>query len=268
MRIAITHATTYHYDGPPAHTVQALRLVPPGGPGQRILSWRVEAPGIETAASYTDAFGNLVRITASRGEGAFEVVARGLVETTDTGGVAGRTDEAAPPALFRRATPATAASDAISALARRVDAGEALGSLHNLMGAVHREVAYVLDATTPRTTAAAAFAERRGVCQDHAHVMIAAARCLGIPSRYLTGYLLLDDGGADTSVAQHAWMEGWITELGWVGFDAANNLCPTDRYVRLTVGLDAASAAPIRGIRGGAGAERMEVAVAVALSDQ
>jgi transglutaminase-like putative cysteine protease len=103
--------------------------------------------------------------------------------------------------------------------------------------------------------------------------MIAAARCLGIPSRYLTGYLLLDDGDspageAAASVAQHAWMEGWITELGWVGFDAANNLCPTDRYVRLTVGLDAASAAPIRGIRGGTGAERMEVAVAVALSDQ
>ena len=89
-----------------------------------------------------------------------------------------------------------------------------------------------------------------------------------VPRLDLTGYLLLDDDGAAPSVAQHAWMEGWIAELGWVGFDAANNLCPTDRYVRLTVGLDAASAAPIRGIRRGAGAERLEVAVAVRLSDQ
>lgn len=62
---------------------------------------------------------------------------------------------------------------------------------------------------------------------------------------------------------QHAWMEGWVAELGWVGFDAANNLCPTDRYVRLAVGLDAVSAA-IRGVRRGSGAEEMAVAVTLA----
>ena len=63
---------------------------------------------------------------------------------------------------------------------------------------------------------------------------------------------------------QHAWMEGWVAELGWVGFDAANNLCPTDRYVRLTVGLDAVSAAPIRGVRSGSGAEEMALALTLA----
>lgn len=272
MRIAISHATTYRYDGAPVHAVQALRLTPPGGVGQRVLSWQVMAPGIDSAASYTDAFGNLVHITATRGSDSFQVMAQGLVETTDTGGVVGRTDEAATPALFGRTTPATAASDAINALARRVQAADPLSSLHTLMTAVHEEVAYVLDATTPQTTAAAAFAERRGVCQDHAHIMIATARSLGIPARYITGYLLLDDAengdGAAVSVAQHAWMEGWVAELGWVGFDAANNLCPTDRYVRLAVGLDALSAAPIRGIRRGTGAEQLEVAVAVTLANE
>lgn len=267
MRIAIAHATRYQYDGAPAHLVQALRLTPPAGPGQRILSWRVAAPGIDSAATHTDAFGNLVQIAASRCHGEVEVRAEGEVETSDTGGVAGRTDEAATPALFRRPTPASAADDAITALARRVAAGEALSSLHALMTAVHDEVAYTLDATTPQTTAAAAFAARRGVCQDHAQIMIAAARSLAIPARYVTGYLLQGEAGG-TSVAHHAWMEGWVAELGWVGFDAANRICPTQRYVRLTVGLDAASAAPIRGIRAGSGAEHMDVAVAVRLAGQ
>ncbi|MBN8890137.1 MAG: transglutaminase family protein, partial [Rhodospirillales bacterium] len=140
--------------------------------------------------------------------------------------------------------------------------------LHALMGAVHGRVAYVVDATTQQTTAAAAFADGRGVCQDHAHIMIAAARALGMPARYVTGYLLLEGDEAEASVAHHAWAEAWVEELGWVGFDAANCLCPTDRYVRLAVGLDAASAAPIRGVRRGTGAEHLCVDVAVRLAGQ
>lgn len=267
MRIAISHATTYHYDGALVHAVQALRLTPPACAGQVVLSWQVLAPGIDSAASYTDAFGNLVHIVASPGGNeSFQVMAQGIVDTTDTGGVVGRTEQAATADVFRRSTAATAISEAIGEFARSVAATDPLSNMHALMAAVRDEVDYVLDATTPQTTAAVAFAEKRGVCQDHAHIMIAAARSLGIPARYVTGYLGLEDDAA--SVAQHAWMEAWIAELGWVGFDAANSQCPTDRYVRLATGLDAVSAAPIRGVRRGTGAERMDVAVAVTLGGQ
>jgi len=111
----------------------------------------------------------------------------------------------------------------------------------------------------------AAFASRRGVCQDHAHVFIAAARSLAIPARYVTGYLLTDGGDA---VAHHAWAEALAPDIGWVGFDAANGQCPTERYVRLAIGLDAIEAAPIRGVRLGAARERLEVSVAVAEQGQ
>ena len=96
---------------------------------------------------------------------------------------------------------------------------------------------------TPHTSAAEALKAGRGVCQDHAHVFISAARLMGVPARYVNGYFVT--GGESASEAQHAWAEACIDGLGWLGFDPANQVCPTERYVRLACGLDAASAAPI-----------------------
>ena len=82
------------------------------------------------------------------------------------------------------------------------------------------------------------------MCQDHAHIFISAARTLGVPARYVTGYLVLASR-TPASEAHHAWAEAWVESLGWVGFDVANRICPTERYVRLACGLDAGYAAPI-----------------------
>ncbi len=103
------------------------------------------------------------------------------------------------------------------------------------------------------------------MCQDHAHIFIAAARTLGIPARYVTGYLLMEDtsDGAGPAEAHHAWAEAWVESLGWVGFDVANRICPTERYVRLAAGLDAGYAAPIVGSRRGGADEKLDVSVAV-----
>jgi transglutaminase-like putative cysteine protease len=97
------------------------------------------------------------------------------------------------------------------------------------------------------------------VCQDHAHIFIAAARTIGVPARYVTGYLVTGDA-AD---AHHAWAEAWVEGLGWVGFDVANRVCPTERHVRLACGLDAGYAAPITGSRKGGAEEKLDVAVEV-----
>ena len=268
MRVEILHASTYRYEGPIAHAVQALRLTPPPCAGQTVVSWRVEAPGIDTATSYIDAYGNHVDLAASRlATNTLRVVAAGVIETTDTGGVVGVTQESVSAGVFLRQTPATAASGAMAELAASVAQGTELSSMHGLMEAVHRRVGYDITATHSTTTAAQAFAAGRGVCQDHAHILIGAARAIGIPARYVTGYLVLDepeDGAVrGPEAAHHAWAEALIPDLGWVGFDAANCLCPTERYVRLTSGLDAASAAPIRGVRRGLGLESLVVEVSV-----
>lgn len=263
MLIHIRHTTTYHYPAPVSHAVLALRLTPPEGPGQRVQDWRIEAPGAHTPCTYTDAFGNVVHLATTPGaHEALTITASGTVETADTGGIAGHTGEAVKPEIFLRPTQATAPDAAITALALAARAETRLASMHALMALVHAAIAYTPNSTHSRTTAAEALAAGQGVCQDHAHVMLAAARSLGIPARYVTGYLLLHDAAA--APAHHAWVEAEVETLGWVGFDAANNLCPTERYVRLATGQDAAAAAPIRGIHRGNAASRLTVEVTVA----
>ena len=97
--------------------------------------------------------------------------------------------------------------------------------------------------------------------------MIAAARVLGLPGRYVAGYLFA--GAADApQEAAHAWAEIWIAGLGWVGFDPTNACCPDDRYIRLGSGFDAQDAAPIRGVAQGRVSESLDVAVAVGAVQQ
>ena len=96
------------------------------------------------------------------------------------------------------------------------------------------------------TTAAEAFALKRGVCQDLTHIFIAAARSIGIPARYIGGYFHRADGVTEQE-AGHAWAEAFVPDLGWVAFDTANGICATDAHVRVAVGLDYLGAAPVRG---------------------
>ena len=167
--------------------------------------------------------------------------------------------------MFRCSVPRSAAS--IRTLAERQFAGRsALEGLHSLMTEIHARVAYEIGATHAHTTAAEAFADGRGVCQDHAHIFLAAARSAGIPARYVTGYLVTGMGASST--AAHAWAEALVPDLGWVGFDPANAKSPTDNYVRVAAGLDAAGVAPIRGSRRGGDAERMRVEVRVEIAQQ
>ena len=272
MRIEISHRSEYSYDADGGTTVQALRLTPPGGGSQTIEQWRIEAPGLEEAASYNDAYGNRVHLIASGGQtGPLVVAAQGVVVTTDTAGVVGWTGEAATPAIYLRETLRTAPSAGIRALAeavREVRDGSLAetATLHALMERIHAEVDYRISSTDAGTSAAAAYEGKLGVCQDHAHIFISAARCLGIPARYTTGYLLTES--ADADAAHHAWAEALLPGIGWTGFDPANNTCPTDRYIRLAVGLDAGIAAPIRGVRRGPGSETLVVTVAVRQASQ
>jgi transglutaminase-like putative cysteine protease len=109
---------------------------------------------------------------------------------------------------------------------------------------------------------AEALARGAGVCQDHTHVFIAAARHLGFPARYVSGYLQAGAGEAPQE-AQHAWAEVRIPDLGWAGFDAANGISPDPHYVRVACGLDYEYAAPVRGSRRGGGGEDLDVSVEV-----
>lgn len=263
MRIAILHVTRYQYDTPAHYSVQALRLTPPAFDGQAIVSWQVRAPGIDKASSFRDGYGNrahLVTITGAHTEVVIE--AEGVIDTENCNGVVRGLPDVAPVPVYLRGTPATAADDAIRQLASAARDADPIARLHQLMAGVADAIAYVAGETHSETTAAEALARARGVCQDHAHVFIAAARTLGIPARYVNGYMVAEEG--QPAEAHHGWAEAWVEGIGWIGFDPANRICPTDRYVRLATGLDAASAAPIRGSRQGGTSEQLDVRVEVA----
>lgn len=264
MLISVNHKTRYVYGDPPAaYAVQRVRLTPLSSPMQTVQAWQLDMPGLAEAASYVDGFGNKTHLVTNRGPlAAIDVAAQGIVETHNVQGVYGEDPGAFSPAVFRRSTPATEADTALSAFAFDLVEPDQLGYLHRLMAAIHRTVAYDTDATHVETSAREAFRQRRGVCQDHAHIFLAAAHLRGIPARYVTGYMCVGDSEAP-SLAHHAWAEAYVDSLGWVGFDPANCICPDERYIRLACGFDASATAPITGVRHGGGGERLDVAVVV-----
>jgi transglutaminase-like putative cysteine protease len=262
MLISIRHVTSYRYAEPVRYTIQSLRLTPASFKGQRVAGWQVRAPGADPLMHFRDGFGNTVHVaTVTSTHQQLTIEAGGQVETANTDGVVSGLAEPAPPRVYLRETPRTRPDAAIRELGASIDSKDALDRLHTLSRAVRTRVEYVPGVTDTHTGAAEALADGKGVCQDHAHIFIAAARTLGVPARYVTGYLVIEaDGPAQ---AHHAWAEGWIEGLGWVGFDVANGICPTERYVRLAAGLDAGYAAPVVGSRRGGSAETLAVAVEV-----
>ncbi|MQQ08348.1 transglutaminase family protein [Epibacterium sp. SM1979] len=266
MKLTITHKTTYDYDTPVHYALQKLRLIPRTGHGQTVLNWQTEINGGEKQVTFDDQFVNhteLVKVTP--GTTRIEIISTGEVEVHNQNGVIGQHNGYAPLWLFEEATAMTAAGNQIRHLASLVRQETAdlddVARLHHLSKAILSRVTYETGQTDSTTTAEMALSAGHGVCQDHSHIMIAAARVLGYPARYISGYLFMD--GYDQQDATHAWAEIWITGLGWVGFDVSNGISPDGRYVRVATGRDYSDAAPILGIRQGVGAENLHVSLQV-----
>jgi len=264
MRLAIRHTTRYRFADPVAHGLQRLRLTPKETQGQRIIEWTVEYSGAREEFSYDDQNYNHVTLVAVD-QGAQEVViaCRGVVETEDKAGVIGHHAGHLPLWSFLNQTeltrPGPKLRQLVSALAR--EGQDTVATLHALSALVRERIAYETGVTHVDTTAEEAVVAGYGVCQDHAHVFIAAARALGVPARYVSGYLMMND--RIEQEATHAWAEAWVEGLGWVGFDVSNGISPDPRYVRVATGRDYRDAAPITGISFGALTEDLSVNLAV-----
>ena len=271
MRIRISHLTSYVYGTPATSVIQMLRLTPRNHDGQYVARWRIDVSIDCRLDQHEDAFGNLTHTFSTDGPfSELAVMVEGEVETRDTQGIVRGTVERFPPSLYLRATALTTPDADICAFAaasRDAEDGNVLNLLHHMLERLHDDMVYDTDPTQVATTAAQAFALKRGVCQDLTHIFIAAARSLAIPARYVGGYFHRDDG-VDEQEAGHAWAEAFVPGLGWVAFDAANGLCATDAHVRVAVGLDYLGAAPLRGTRYGGGGEVMSVKVRVDQASQ
>jgi len=266
MLISVRHKTVYGYDPAPGAVSLRLRLFPPATSAQTAEPWTVTVNGDPVTPLVTEATGDRMALWQHHGKTErVEIVAEGQVATTDTAGVLGLRADTAPPGVYLRQTALTEADKAIWELASAVEGDDRLSRMHALSALIYKAISYRTGATMATTTAAEAAALGAGVCQDQAHVFIAAARTMAVPARYVTGYVLDPDSGEETDHT-HAWAEAHVPGLGWVGFDITHQLCPTDAYIRLAAGLDAADAAPVRGTVTGKADETLETHVRVRLA--
>lgn len=266
MRITIFHDTTYRYAMPARSVIQTVRLTPRNHEGQYVVSWRITVSADCRLDQQQDAFGNITHSFTAEGPlDELVVHAEGQVEIDDMHGIVRGTIERFPPELFVRQTALTEADEAIVGLAAQAQAdakSDTIGLLHGLVARLHRDMAFDPNPTSVVTTAREAFALKRGVCQDFTHIFIAAARHLGIPARYVSGYFCRADGVTEQE-AGHAWAEALVPDLGWVAFDPTNGISATDQHLRVAAGLDYLSAAPVRGAQTGGGGEALSVRVIV-----
>ncbi|MBV7266534.1 transglutaminase family protein [Erythrobacter ani] len=265
MKLSIRHTTTYEFKEPVVHALQRLRLTPKETQGQQIIDWKMTYTNAQAELEYDDQhFNTVTLVSVEPGASAVTVTCSGTVETQDEGGIIGRHSGHLPLWSFLGQThltkPGPKVRSLISDLSDGKD-GDALAYLHALSARIRDEIVYETGTTHASTTAEESVDSGRGVCQDHAHIFIGAARAAGIPARYVSGYLMMND--RIDQEASHAWAEAHVDGLGWVGFDISNGISPDPRYVRVATGRDYRDAAPITGISFGSSADRLTVDISV-----
>ena len=264
MRLKILHTTTYHFDRPVPYGLQQLRLTPKNRTGQAVAAWEMQIEGGQAQTAFTDHHQNRVSLISFDPHATSIVVhCEGVVETADLAGIVGKHTGFAPLWFFQRATDLTRTGPNVRRIARglREEVSEDIPRLHALTARILEAVPYEIGTTSADTSAEEAIEHGCGVCQDHAHIFVAAARALGYPARYVSGYLMMNDRVHQD--ASHAWAEAHVDGIGWVGFDVSNGISPDARYVRVATGLDYRDAAPVSGLRFGKGGEAMSIDIQV-----
>jgi transglutaminase-like putative cysteine protease len=268
MRFSVHHLTRFEFGQPSGHSIHDVRLTPKPAAGQRILSWRIDGPG--KRSEWSDGHGNQVTsFSVAAPHGSVEIEVHGLYEYSGAEQWLRYADTPTLPAPFWLRNTGMARHDAsFDALiedlgARLADPAERVTVLHEVMARVGRRIAYRTGVSTVATTAIESLAQGAGVAQDAAHVFIAACRRLGVPARYVSGYLRNDDGELQVGRTSHSWAEAWVPGLDWVGFDPANGISPRGDSLRVAVGLDYRDAAPVSGRRVGFGDAVMTVEASV-----
>lgn len=264
MRLSIDHRTLYRFSTPQTRLVQMLRMTPGDTHDQTIASWRIDIDCDARLKSGQDGFGNKITMLYAEGPiSEIEICVAGEVLTAPNAGVINGSVERFPPDLFLRGTPLTLADASLTEFAHDATSGSpALDRLHALNRAVHTRFTVCHKRPVQGRSAAEAFAADRAPARDLAHIFIACARAVGAPARYVSGYSLRIGDDAQKP-APHGWAEAHVEGLGWVAFDPSTGVCATQDYVRVSIGLDAAGAAPVAGSRLGEGNEELDVAISI-----
>jgi hypothetical protein len=249
MQISIRHTISLGVGENLPRAVQHLLLTPQSSSVQNVREWRIDAPGMDDATGFLDAYGNRAHLSSqTKPEPEMTIVAAGIVETFDRNGVVGRLDRDPVPALFRRVTPLTKPIGTVMSKFRSAPSrNDRIALLHALMARVGEVIGSAEQGQSQSQDgqSQSQSSTSEALAADYAHAFIGAARALDIPARFVSGYLAAE---GDEPPLFHAWAEAWDDGLGWIGFDAMLGYCPSDRHVRVACGLDAVSAVAVRSV--------------------
>lgn len=285
MYYAITHLTIYNYSEPITDSVMELRMQPRSDTNQRCVRFDLNVSPSAKVISFKDYLNNnLHTFDIPAPHTKLAIKAEAVVEVKDTillpNGLARDAWEQIDiqakhhdfydmllPGKFARST------ELLDQFAQEINwgrRGDPLNLLRELTVHIYNKFDYVQHVTRVDSPIDDALSRRRGVCQDFSHIMLALVRKLGIPARYVSGYLYhrKEEGDRSDVDASHAWIEAWLPDLGWVGFDPTNNLIASDRHIRVSVANDYANASPSRGVFKGATDTTLEVRVKVSQLDE
>jgi len=263
MIIEIQHETRFEYSEATIESLTELRMEPVSDPLQSCHSYHLGVTPPTEVFRYIDGFGNHVHyFNLVRPHSGLSVISRSTVET-------GLDPDAEPGEElvqdFLRFRSPVKEVDGVVELARRhaiadpASAESVEGALDELALTISREFTYDRTVTNVYSSVDEVLELRAGVCQDFAHLFIAAARTMGVPARYVSGYI--HSPGEKIITASHAWAEAWVEGRGWIGFDATHPVRTTPHHVRLAVGRDYTDAAPTRGVYVGSATGTMSISV-------
>jgi transglutaminase-like putative cysteine protease len=280
----VRHLTKFVYGRSVSESAMEVRMHPRSDSNQRCLSFSLSVSPRCRVFTYRDHLGNHIHHFDIPGRhGQLVIVAESVVEhqplatiprSLGSGAWAeldalvaeGDYWEMLLPSEFAQPTPSLLQLAQQLGVERRDDP---LVLLHEINQRLYDEFSYAKETTQVDSPIDEALASRSGVCQDFAHIMIALVRHVGIPCRYVSGYLYhgRDDHDRSTSSATHAWVEAFLPALGWVGFDPTNALVARDRHIRTALGRDYADVPPTRGLFRGRTESELFVAVQVTASE-
>ncbi len=284
MFYSIRHLTKFRYSSPVSESIMEIRKTPRSEGAQGCLAFLLTVVPRARVFSYRDYLGNTIHHFDVPGQHRqLAVIAESLVdvhsqpplpaflppdawESLDAAVAAGDFSEMLMPSHFVRSSPILEDLARELGITRRDDP---LSLLFELNSAIYDWFEYVPKSTRVDSPIEDVVSNRRGVCQDFAHVMLTLIRRLGIPARYVSGYLyhagLSDE--RSSAAASHAWVEAFLPELGWVGFDPTNNHVAGERHIRTAIGRDYSDVPPTKGVFKGNASSELTVAVSVDVTD-
>ena len=250
MKININHKTIYNYSDIVPRLIQSVRLFPTECTNQKTIKWSIKSSKGVISESHQDSLGHRIFSIYNKNlVGTQTIVSRGTIETKDTSGVLKGLKEKINPLCFARNTELTYPCKKIIKLSKKLNkcSEDDISFCHKMNDVVSKSIKYVSGSTTVYTSAQKSIEQGKGVCQDFAHILISLARFYGFPARYINGFLFEEGDSFENST--HAWVEIFITDLGWVGFDPTQNKCTDEKYIRLCCGLDFLDASLIKGVK-------------------